>query len=84
MPEYDNEMSGCLFQNKHKTADNQPDYRGTCQAQGQRYDLSGWKREVKQGANAGDTMLSIALTLPREVEQATEQAGPGDDDNLPF
>ena len=66
--EYDNTNSGVLFNNKNKTTDKQPDYRGTLDVEGVMYDMAGW---IKTSKSSGKKFLSIKISIPKpkpEVE----------------
>jgi uncharacterized protein (DUF736 family) len=56
--QFDDELHGVLFVNDRKTTDNQPDYSGKCQVDGQEYRISGWKRD----SQTGKKFLSLSLT----------------------
>jgi hypothetical protein len=64
-------MNGSLFKNDKKTADNQPDYRGSCMIDGVEYWQSAW---IKESAN-GQKYMSFAYS-PKEEKPA---AAPVDD-----
>jgi len=75
------ENSGILFKNKWKKEAKHPDYKGTINAGGVEYKISGW---VKDGQNG--KFLSLAL------QPADEQSSPKPkvvggrdfDDGIPF
>ena len=73
------EMSGVLFKNDHKDADNQPDYRGEAKIEGRDYKISAWLKEGKTGK-----FFSFAFS-PKE--EAPKEAGGFDKpiaDEIPF
>jgi len=82
MSDYDNNMRGVLFRNERKEKDTQPDYRGTCEVDGKPLEISAWVRQIKNGANAGKNMLSLAFREPYQGPGA-EQGAPADD-RMPF
>lgn len=84
MTDYDNNLRGVLFKNDKKATDKHPDYKGSCEIEGQEYWLSAWVRESKSGSK----FLSLSFTV-KEAQQATYTApevsrGSLDDDSIPF
>lgn len=60
---WDNTLKGALFINKDKNSPNHPDYKGSLELEdGEEYWVSGWIKEIKNGAKAGQKFISIALT----------------------
>lgn len=55
-------ISGGLYENERKTADNQPDYTGPVSFDREEMRLAAWKKEAKTGKNAGQTFLSLAVS----------------------
>ena len=88
MPEqYDDTNRGVLFKNDRKETDQQPDYTGKVNVQGEEKRLAGWIRQSK----AGKTFLSLSISdplPPPELRQADGPALPKDDqpldDDIPF
>lgn len=86
------DMTGVLFKNDRKTADNQPDYRGDIVVRGERLQLSAW---IKTASN-GKKFMSLAVSEPfSNAGQRQESAPPpkpapakqasfNDDDAGPF
>lgn len=62
MPEFDNEMTFVLFDQKD-TAGNKPQYRGQATIGGIEYKLSGWRKTSKAGA----TFISGSIQTPEEA-----------------
>tara|TARA_R110000782_G_scaffold194311_1_gene283931 strand:+ start:177 stop:440 length:264 start_codon:yes stop_codon:yes gene_type:complete len=80
MQEYDNNMRGVLFQNK-KEKETQPDYKGSCEIDGNEYWISGWKKLSK--ANAPFLSLSIQVKdTPTPVKPEANQSKVIDDDPI--
>lgn len=73
--------SGALFKNDKKGVENRPDYRGDAMYNGELIEISGWKKQGKNG-----TFLSLSLkpkgarddtkTEPRRPEPKTEEDYP--------
>lgn len=84
---YDSELSFALFTNDKGENPKRPDYRGTIQVNGVLYDLSGWKKEIKNGQNAGKKFISGRATVAKPREGAPAQARPVQeepDKDVPF
>jgi hypothetical protein len=62
--------SGILFRNDRKTAENQPDYKGSLTVNGQEFWVSGWKKEKGNGP-----FLSLSVQ-PKEERQAPQRGTP--------
>lgn len=78
---YDNEMSGALFQNKNKTRDAQPGWKGTTTIEGKEYWVSGWVNVPKDG---GDKYISLRYE-EKEVQNSLNESSNNDfDDDIPF
>jgi uncharacterized protein (DUF736 family) len=43
------ENSGSLFKNKNKKAENSPEYHGSCNIEGTKYNVAAWINETKKG-----------------------------------
>lgn len=61
MAEYDNNLRGRLFKNDRKERENQPDYTGDCEVEGQKYRLAGWMKK----SQAGQPYMSLSLSIPQ-------------------
>lgn len=55
-------VSGGLYENERKTADNQPDYSGPISVNRVEMRVAAWKKEAKTGKNAGQVFLSLAIS----------------------
>lgn len=86
MNEYDNTDRGALFRNDKKETDNHPDYKGSVNAGGVDYWVSGWIKESKAGAKY--LSLSVKAKEPAQAAPAPK-AKPVPmsmqiDDDIPF
>jgi uncharacterized protein (DUF736 family) len=72
------EGQGSLFKNDKKTAENQPDYRGTVNVGGVNYTLAGWAKEAKNGSKF------LSLKIQKEGENKPTQATTPANNDLPF
>lgn len=92
MPEYDNNLSGALFKNKKKEAENQPDYTGEMEVEGVKYDMAGWMQTSKKGQPYMKVRLSIPQPKtvsppPPPIQQTPppiQQKASVVDDEIPF
>lgn len=82
------EMSGSLFKNDKKTADNHPSARGSCKINGVEYWVDAWTKTDKNG----NKWQSLAFK-PKEARQAPKSqtstpsratVGGGSDPDYPF
>lgn len=80
MAEFDNTNRGVLFRNERKQTDRHPDYTGRININGTEYWLSGWVNEIRNGARAGQNMVSMTIGDPVDAPRPT----PADFDKLPF
>lgn len=75
--------SGALFQNDKKGVESRPDYRGDAMYNGELIEISGWKKEGKNG-----TFLSLSLkpkgSTPVREERKPEPKTPDPFDDVPF
>jgi hypothetical protein len=76
MADFDDELRGVLFQNDKGENPKRPDYRGTIQIEGVKYELSGWKRTSAKG----QPFLSLSVSEKRD--SAPGPAGHADNRNL--
>lgn len=65
-----NGVSGGLYVNDRKENERHPDFNGPIEVDGQRLRISAWKKEIKSGQSAGQEYLSIAVSEPRQREEA--------------
>jgi hypothetical protein len=102
--QYDNTNRGALFKNSYKSeGDNKPDYKGKIEVSRELLKkmveaakggnvvifLSGWRKEIKSGDRAGQTMLSMSVDEPKDPTKAKKPAGPAaeapiKEDDIPF
>lgn len=66
MSEYDNTNRGAIWQNKDKTEDKHPDFKGSLNVGGVEYWVSAWKR--RSGASDKSPALSFSVK-PKEDNQ---------------
>lgn len=83
---YDDTNSGALFRNKQKKTDRHPNLRGSINIEGKEYWVSGWTKEIKNGENAGDKMISLSVTPKDDTPASTGSQGAtnNDFDDIPF
>lgn len=87
---YDNTNRGAMWPNNDKASEKHPDFKGSLNADGIEYWVSGWKRK----ANANPAAPAIAFTIESKQkdrvlhrEDKREPPTPVDysfDDDLPF
>jgi hypothetical protein len=70
--EYDNTNRGVLFENDRKETENQPDYTGSLDVDGEEFRLAAWIRESQQGQE----YMSLAIT-PVEGDDSPAPAARG-------
>jgi uncharacterized protein (DUF736 family) len=91
MPDYDNNMRGVLFKNDKKETDKHPDYKGSCEVNGEEMWLSAWIQTSK----AGQKYMSLQFEpkdVPRQAQSGQQAAAPAAapvqgglaDDDIPF
>lgn len=68
---------GVIFKNDKKTQDNQPDYKGKINANGEEYEIALW---VKEGAKGKFFGVKISEPFKKDAEPEAEAAT----DDLPF
>lgn len=79
MAEYDNERRGVLFKNDKEGNENRPDYKGNCQINGEKFNMSAWLKKDKNGK----TFMSFAFD-PKEGGSAPRQQAAVVEDDVPF
>jgi len=78
--EYSNNMRGVLFKNDRKEKDTHPDYKGSCEINGEEMWMSAW---LKQGKNG--TFMSFSFTPKEQPKQQSAPPAPIDfDSDIPF
>lgn len=92
MTQYDNNMRGVLFKNDRKEKDSHPDYKGSCEVDGQEMWISAW---IKDGQKGKFMSLSFspkeqAAPAPASRQQAAQRQAKGvapafdEDSDIPF
>jgi uncharacterized protein (DUF736 family) len=71
------EGTGSLFKNEKKTAENQPDYRGSTNIGGTNYILAGWIKEAKNGSKF------LSLKIQKEADNSAPKETETNND-MPF
>lgn len=84
--EYDNTNTGALFKNDKEGNDKRPDYKGTLDVEGVRYNVSSWVQTAK---GSGQKFMSLVLELHKpngtKSAPASKQKNLADmDDDIPF
>lgn len=84
--QYDNTNRGVLFKNNRKEKDNQPDYTGQGNWQGQDFQISAW---VKEGKSGKFFSFSFQEPYQKETKEPAKANGylPGadePDEDIPF
>lgn len=91
------DMSGALFKNERKTAENQPDFQGKIVVNNEEWWVAAW---VRKAQTSGKQYLSLAISEPRQQgspvgsadslldlakQPAKQDWGSGEvDDDIPF
>jgi hypothetical protein len=71
--EYDNNLRGVLFKNDRKEKDTHPDYKGSCEVDGEEYWISAW---IKEGRNG--KFMSLSFTEKEDQKPAPAPPPRGD------
>ena len=79
MTDYDNNMRGVLFKNDRKEKDTHPDYKGSCEINGEEMWMSAW---LKQGKNG--TFMSFSFTPKEQPKKQSAPVPTEDFDDIPF
>jgi len=67
--EYDNTLTGVLFENNKKKSDKHPDFQGSfTDEEGREFWVSGWEKESR----SGQYYISLAFTEKQEVNDTEE------------
>ena len=71
MSQYDNNLRGVLFKNDRKEKDTHPDYKGSCEIDGQEMWISAW---IKEGARGKFMSLSFSAKEQAQASAPSEPA----------
>ena len=64
-----NNVNGALYPNEYKTTDKHPDFTGPISVNGNEMRVAAWTRQIKNGENAGNEFLSLAISEKRPSDQ---------------
>lgn len=67
--QYDNNLRGVLFKNDRKEKDSHPDYKGSCEIDGQEMWISAWIKEGQKGK-----FMSLSFQPKEQQAPAPRQA----------
>lgn len=62
-------VSGGLYENDRKTAENQPDYSGPISINRAEMRVAAWKKETKSGKSVGQVFLSLAISEKQQRQE---------------
>lgn len=79
MTDYDNNMRGVLFKNDRKEKDTQPDYKGSCEINGEEMWMSAWLKDGKNGK-----FMSFSFTPKEQPKKQSAPVPTEDFDSIPF
>lgn len=79
MTDYDNNMRGVLFKNDRKEKDTHPDYKGSCEINGEEMWMSAWLKNGKNG-----TFMSFSFTPKEQPKKQSAPVPTEDFDDIPF
>ena len=79
MTDYDNNMRGVLFKNDRKEKETHPDYKGSCEINGEEMWMSAW---LKQGKNG--TFMSFSFTPKEQPKKQSAPVPTEDFEDIPF
>lgn len=77
--EYDNNLSGALFQNDRQEKDGDPDMKGQCEVEGTEYWLAAWWNKTKNGVE----YLKFKMTPKDDRRGGQQQRQPYGQGNRP-
>jgi len=90
MAQYDDNLKGALFKNEKRDKETQPNYRGSCEINGEEFWISAWIKEISKGQRAGEMFMSLSFQAKDESKpRAKPRPAPVDhgddlDDKIPF
>jgi len=79
MTDYDNNMRGVLFKNDRKEKETHPDYKGSCEINGEEMWMSAWLKNGKNG-----TFMSFSFTPKEQPKKQSAPVPTEDFDDIPF
>lgn len=79
MNEYSNNMRGVLFKNDRKEKETHPDYKGSCEINGEEMWMSAWLKNGKNG-----TFMSFSFTPKEQPKKQSAPVPTEDFDDIPF
>lgn len=79
MTDYDNNMRGVLFKNDRKEKDTHPDYKGSCEINGEEMWMSAWLKDGKSGK-----FMSFSFTPKEQPKKQSAPVQTEDFDDIPF
>lgn len=79
MTDYDNNMRGVLFKNDRKEKDTHPDYKGSCEINGEEMWMSAWIKDGKSGK-----FMSFSFTPKEQPKKQSAPVQTEDFDDIPF
>ena len=79
MTDYDNNMRGVLFKNDRKEKDTHPDYKGSCEINGEEMWMSALLKNGKNG-----TFMSFSFTPKEQPKKQSAPVPTEDFDDIPF
>lgn len=82
MTDYDNNMRGVLFKNDRKEKETHPDYKGSCEINGEEMWMSAWLKDGKSGK-----FMSFSFTPKEQPKTKSAPVPPqnfDDDTDIPF
>ncbi len=62
-------VSGALYPNENKTNERQPDFSGPITINKNEMRVAAWKKQIKNGDNAGNEFLSLAISEKYKKDQ---------------
>ena len=79
MTDYDNNMRGVLFKNDRKEKETHPDYKGSCEINGEEMWMSAWLKNGKNG-----TFMSFSFTPKEQPKKQSAPVPTEDFEDIPF
>jgi hypothetical protein len=80
MTQYDNNLRGVLFKNDRKEKETHPDYKGSCEINGEEMWMSAWIKDGQRGK-----FMSISFTPKEQPKPKNDFKPEADfDEDIPF